>query len=65
MILILPTKCHPGFRIWLNFRHEQEGKKTDHPGFLFLIDQKNLDKFLPKDGQMTLTCERYATPIND
>ena len=21
--------------------------------FLFLIDQKNLDKFLPKDGQMT------------
>lgn len=52
MILILPTKRHPGFRIWLNFRHEQEGKKTDHP-VLFLIDQKNLDKFLPKDGQMT------------
>lgn len=63
MILILPTKRHPGFRIWLNFRHEQEGKKTDHP-VLFLIDQKNLDKFLPKDGQMTLTYERYATPIN-
>lgn len=40
-------------------------EKTDHPGFLFLIDQKNLDKFIPKDGQMTLTCERYATPINN
>ena len=62
MILILPTKCHPGFRIWFNFRHEQGGKKTDDPGFL--TDQKNLDKFLPKDGQMTLTYERHATPIN-
>lgn len=46
MILILPTKCHPGFRIWFNFRHEQEGKKRDDPGFL--TDQKKPGQVSPQ-----------------
>ena len=49
MILILPTKRHPGFRIWFNFRHEQEGKKTDHPVFfIFNWPKKTWTSFSPK-----------------